>query len=188
MLIFVIWLFIDIPNSQLPAWGTPTMPAGVPPMKHQSYNSSGLPMNQLPQSHTHMHQAASSAVPHVAAQTKPLSLQDIEAELLRNAQTNNNMTMNQMHTTNVNMLFNMASLMPQAHASGTRNTLSVAELEAAMKQSITQTAAMQGGVFGVTAANAASLPTDAPVSSADQMRIEQRNAIREAKLAAMVCI
>ncbi|KAI8053469.1 topoisomerase II-associated protein PAT1 [Syncephalis plumigaleata] len=175
----------DVPNPQLTTWGTPTMPAGVPPMEQQSYNAAGLPMNQVPQPHMHMHQTTAPSVPRVASQTKPLSLQDIEAELLRNAQTGNSMAMNQMHATNVNMLFNMPSLMPQPHASGTRNTLSVAELEAAMKQSITQTAAMQGGVFGATAANAASMPTDAPVSNADQMRIEQRNAIREAKLAAM---
>ncbi|RKP25967.1 topoisomerase II-associated protein PAT1 [Syncephalis pseudoplumigaleata] len=184
----------ELANAQVPAWGTPTMPAMGVPAEQPPYSASGgMAMNQLPPSQMHMHRPVSpAAAPRGAPPTKPLSLQDIEAELLRSAQTgsgnsssssNAAVAVNQMHATNTSMLLSMSSLMSstqQQHVSttaATRTTLSVTELEAAMKQSMVQPAAMQAATASMAMAPSA--------PNAEQMRIEQRNAIREAKLSAM---
>ncbi|KAI9597365.1 topoisomerase II-associated protein PAT1 [Syncephalis fuscata] len=90
-----------------------------------------------------------------------------------------------MHGINTNIAPSMAPLAATGHPSTQRTTLSVTELEAAMKQSITQPATIQGNAFGIAANTSGPVPVNAPTSVADQMLLEQRNAIREAKLAAM---
>ncbi|RKP05710.1 topoisomerase II-associated protein PAT1-domain-containing protein, partial [Thamnocephalis sphaerospora] len=141
------------------SWGTPSMPAGLPPNM----------------------QTSAHVMPQTAAQ-RPLSLQEIEAELLRSAQGASPHVMAGLPPT--------ASLISSgippggippvqqpvqqpdlAMASMARTPLSVAELEAAMKQ------------HSIQSAETATTPTQTP--GVDPEVAERHRRIRETKLAAM---